>query len=117
MRIKKSGIGKCVSTFIAVALIMTVLVEAVPVRAQEHILDTGVRAALCPDCNVGEMSIVDYTSWSLWYHLDEVDCSHYPYGTDEVEERCRTKTISCTYCGSSIRSEQYQTRTVCHGYH
>lgn len=129
MRVKKLKIGKRVSTFMAFALMATFLVESVPVKAQQEniilpsevveevTLDTEIspRGALCPDCNIGEMRL-SYSAWGNWYHYQEVDCTHFPYGTDEVFLRSRTVTEECTYCGKGDSTQQYQTKIVCHGY-
>lgn len=128
--IKKSKISKIVSTFMAFALMATCLVEFAPVKAQEENtilssekveeivsnVEISPRGALCSDCNIGEIR-VSYSSWSTWYHYQEIKCTHFPYGTDEVFKRDRVVTENCTYCGKGGSTRQYETKIVCHGYH
>ena len=123
---KKSNVSRHISVFMAFALMAACLMEFVPVKAQEACpfevvdkvaLDTEIspRGALCPDCNIGEMQVSN-TEWGEWYHYQEVKCTHYPYGTDEVFRKDRTMTEICTHCSRGSSIQQYETKKVCHGY-
>ena len=90
------------------------LMLSLPVSAAEK-TGVGVRAALCPDCNIGSMQVT-YGSWGAWYVIQEVKCIHHPRGTDTIEERQRIATNRCNYCGSGGSKVEKATRRVCHGY-
>lgn len=121
--------SKITKISIAVFLIFALLffIESTSVNAQdlesisntvdESFSDTTItpRAALCPDCGRGFI-VITYGSWSSWYTIGQVSCTHYPWGTDLKQERIRTVTQKCDYCGVGFSSTQKETQIVCHGY-
>ena len=123
--------SKRISTCMAFVLMLTLFAAVIPANAQEldsiscSYLDKVDRtdmsteispmSALCPDCERGSV-ITTYGSWGKWYNVKEVTCTHYPWGTDMIQERKRTVTSTCNYCGTGMSRTAKQTRTVCHGY-
>lgn len=106
---------------LVLALVMVFTVVAVPASATEAptYTDTAIETIeprRAPICGCGSvMARVDthYGIWSVW---DEVDCTHYPYGTDLEYRRTVTVTYRCGYCGATDEAVSHQYKTECHGY-
>lgn len=106
---------------LVLTLVMVFTVVAVPASATEAptYADTAIETIeprRAPICGCGSvMARVDthYGIWSVW---DEVDCTHYPYGTDLEYRRTVTVTYRCGYCGATDEAVSYQYKTECHGY-
>lgn len=115
------------SKLISSVLMMMLVLGVVPVQAAE--LETNVRleeteaetnvqprAALCADCGVGTMVIVDYGNWSAWKTVSKTSCIHHPYGEDARQKRTRTAYYECTYCWAEHTGLDSEYRTVCNGF-
>ncbi|MBO5336460.1 MAG: hypothetical protein J6A94_04925 [Lachnospiraceae bacterium] len=112
----KKKISKMVLSCMAVAIMVPFLAGGTSVQAQELNVSVQPRAALCDDCGVGQMKTT-YGEWSEWSTVGEIDCTHYPYGTDLIKERTRLITSICNYCGAGLQSIGKQQKSECHGYH
>ena len=74
------------------------------------------RAVTCGVCGKGYMNTgTTYTPWA--YNGKYRKCTHFPFGVDEQQQRRKTVTYSCSYCGYSSYSDTMEYKWVCFGHY
>lgn len=95
---------------VLLASILTVAILSIPATA--HTEDVQPYATMC---NCGGTFITS-TVWGSWYNSHEEKCTHCNYGTDMIQKRSGTQTMTCNSCGQGSSKQVSQERRVCHGY-
>lgn len=108
---RKLRTGKVVSTLMVLVLTFMFVVTPVKVSAQT------TRAALCNDCNNGQMVIREqwYSKWSSPPAMNP--CVHgHRQGDDWLYTRTKYIKYKCTYCGVQFTNTFEEIKRECHGF-
>lgn len=92
------------------ALVLGASLLTVPAFAASDDIQT--HAALCPDCNYGELIIVNetYTPWTI---IDSYNCPNTPGKVDFLRERTHYTFWQCTSCGAGDVSSKTHHENYC----